>query len=174
MTKPKHKNLSLLLISTVTFVFSLWVFVYFLSSNAATPKEVQASSYSADQVISSVNTQRKKSGLKELVKNDELMKSSQAKADHLAVNKYFSHVYKENGKRWSDFIKEADYNYSVAGENLANGFYVTNDMVDAWMESPTHRENILNEGVEETGVGVSYGELNGSPTIFVVQHFGKE
>lgn len=174
MPKKNHKNLSLLLISTITFVFSLWVFVYFLTSNAATPAEVKASGYSADQVITSTNIQRKKVGLKELVKNDKLMKSSQAKADHLASNKYFSHIHKESGKRWSDFIKEQDYSYTVAGENLANGFNVVEDMMDAWMNSPTHKENILNETVEETGVGISYGELNGSPTIFVVQHFGKE
>jgi len=174
MTTQKHKNLSLLLLSTITFVFSVWVFVYFLTSNASSPEEVKASSYSADQVITSTNIQRKKAGLKELVKNDKLMKSSQDKADHLAANKYFSHVHRESGKRWSDFVKEADYTYTVAGENLANGFYEVDTMVMAWMDSPTHKENILNINVEETGVGISYGELNGSPTIFVVQHFAKE
>jgi uncharacterized protein YkwD len=47
-------------------------------------------------------------------------------------------------------------------------------MVKAWMDSPTHKENILNDAVDETAIGIAYGELDGAPTIFVVQEFGKQ
>lgn len=173
MTKIKTKNFYLLIISGLTFVLSFSVFMYFLSVNTPASKDAEASAFSKDQIIVAVNLERKKAGLPELIKHPKLEQASQAKAQHLADNRYFSHVHKESGKRLSDFIKEADYEYSIAGENLANGFYNVNDMVKAWMESPTHKENILNESVDETAVGIAYGELEGNPTIFVVQEFGK-
>jgi uncharacterized protein YkwD len=174
MTKIKHINFYLLIISGLTFVLSFSVFIYFLSINTPASKDAEASAYSKDQIIVAVNLERKKAGLPELIKNSKLEKASQAKAQHMADNKYFSHVHKESGKRWSDFIKEADYDYAVAGENLANGFYNVSDMVKAWMDSPTHKENILNDAVDETAIGIAYGELDGAPTIFVVQEFGKQ
>jgi uncharacterized protein YkwD len=169
------KYIWLLGVSVITFVISLGVFVYFLSNTTnLDPKKAEASSYSKDQIIASVNKERKQKNLSELVENSKLDKAAQAKANDMADKSYFSHVEKESGKRWSDFIKEVDYDYVVAGENLANGFYAVDDMVTAWMESPTHKENILNEGVDETGIGISFGQLDGTPTIFVVQVFGKE
>lgn len=169
----KSKSVSLLVISGLTFLLSLWVFVFFLTSNFTTNESALALSYNADQVIVAVNNRRVKENLLPLTKNPKLDKAALDKANHMAEFGYFSHVHKESGKRWSDFIKENGYEYTIAGENLANGFYSVEEMIEAWMDSPTHRENILNKGVEETGVGISFGELDGVSTIFVVQVFGK-
>jgi len=173
MTK-KIKNFWLIIVSALTFVLSLAVFVFFLTTNTGAVEEAKASSYNTDQIIIAVNKERKKENLPELKINQKLMNASQKKADHMSEYSYFSHIHKESGKKWSDFIKESGYSYSVAGENLANGFYDINGMVQAWMKSPSHKENILNSEVRETGVGVSYGTLDGNPTIFVVQEFGKQ
>jgi hypothetical protein len=132
----------------------------------------QATNYNADQVIISVNNQRIANGLNPLIIDAQLMSAAQAKANHMAENEYFSHI--GYGKKWSDFIREAGYDYAEAGENLANGFDNVDDMSIAWMNSPSHRENIVNPGVTETGVGVAYGRLDGFPTIFVAQVFGRK
>jgi uncharacterized protein YkwD len=174
MQAPFAQQSKLLLISTLSFVLSLGVFLFFLSSNGAQAEAGVVNTYTADQVIVEVNNRRTQEGLPELVLNTKLTKAAGQKADHMVEYSYFSHIHPETGKKWSDFIKESDYTYSVAGENLANGFYTVSEMVDAWVASPTHRENIVNKNVSETGVGIRKGQLNGNPTIYVVQVFGKE
>ncbi len=173
-TNPKKGKEWLLNLSIIACIISLVIFVYFLVVSGRTTEEVQASSYSPEQVIAAVNKQRINNNLESLVESQKLSIAAQNKADDMKKRNYFSHVYANDGTKWSDFIQDAGYEYTIAGENLANGFYSVNDMVEAWMNSPTHRENIVNTKVDETGVGISYGELEGNPTIFVVQMFGKE
>ena len=60
----------------------------------------------------------------------------------------------------------------MAGENLAKDFYDTEGLLKAWMNSPTHRENIINPKYQEIGIGVVNGILGGVKTTLVVQHFG--
>jgi uncharacterized protein YkwD len=143
-----------------------------LVASSYSQNEALANSYTREQVMSAVNKERTTRGLPPLIQNIKLDSSAQAKADDMANLGYFSHISPTN-KKWSDFIKEADYDYIIAGENLANGFDTIDQMVQAWMNSPSHRENILNKDVQDTGIGISYGKLDGKPTIFVAQHFGK-
>ncbi|MEI6728309.1 MAG: CAP domain-containing protein [bacterium] len=173
MFRRSIKNLWLVVATGLAFTCSLGVFVYFISSNNFTSDTAEASTYNEDQVIVAVNKRRIDNGLPQLIINEKLTKAAHSKAKHMQDNEYFSHIDAKTGKKWSDFIKEQDYDYVVAGENLANGFYDVDSMVQAWIDSPTHRENIMNTSVTETGMGISYGKLNGSPTIFVVQMFGK-
>lgn len=164
----------LIILSITTFVMSLGFFVYFLSTTVNLGKKTVSLTYNSDQVIVAVNKQRQKENLKPLITNTKLTQAANKKAENLAQNQYFSHINPVTKKTWSDFINESNYNYLIAGENLANGFYDTNNMVTAWMNSPSHRQNILNENVEETGIGISFGKLQSTPTIFVVQMFGKQ
>jgi uncharacterized protein YkwD len=141
------------------------------SSQAAGVQDTQF--YSPEQVITAVNNVRENQGLEPLTPNDKLMQAAQNKAEDMKKNQYFSHVSPTDGKKWSTFIKQADYEYSIAGENLAKGYYEVDLMVQAWMDSPTHRANILNKKVSETGVGLVYGTFENQPTIFVAQTFGE-
>lgn len=147
---------------------------FFLAQTNVSNAQVKKNNniYTVDQIIVAINKERVKANLEILSTNPKLNFSSQSKAQHMAENNYFSHVYSGDGTKWSDFIQKQDYDYVVAGENLANGFYDVDSMIEAWMNSPTHRENILNEKVNETGVGIVYGQLNGNSTVFVVEHFG--
>jgi uncharacterized protein YkwD len=163
----------LLNISIVACIFSMGIFLYLLIGVSRTGEDVQASSYNAEQVITAINKERTKQGLNPLYTNEKLTLAAENKAKDMKERNYFSHIYQGDNTKWSDFIKNANYDYLIAGENLANGFYSVELMVKAWMDSPTHRENILNPKFEDTGVGISFGELNGNPTIFVVQTFGK-
>jgi uncharacterized protein YkwD len=173
--KTPNIHIYWLLSGIAAFLCSIAVFTFLLFQQLQTVSYTQALDipYTADQVVILVNQERTKNGLPPLKINPLLTRAAQNKNQHMIEYNYFSHVSPKDGKKWSDFIKEVKYNYVEAGENLANGFLVASDMVEAWMNSPTHKANILAEGYKETGVAVNKGKLNGRETIFVTQMFGR-
>lgn len=130
-----------------------------------------ASDITVEQVVASSNTERAKSGLPALRLNTTLSQSAAAKASDMFSNQYWAHTSPQGKEPW-DFFRSAGYSYKVAGENLARDFSITPDMMSAWMNSPTHRANIMNSRYEEIGIAVVNGTLNGIETTLVVQHFG--
>lgn len=103
--------------------------------------------------------------------NALLTQAAQMKAEDMARRGYFSHDSPDGLTPWYWFQK-AGYEYLYAGENLAVGFFDSNDIVGAWMDSKSHRENILNARYTEFGIGVASGIYKGKATIFVAQLFG--
>ena len=136
-------------------------------------KIAKADIYNGQRIVDKVNAERNKIGLKSLVINPELTISAERKAQDMSDNNYFLHV-SPSGKKWSEFIINSGYNYSVAGENLAKDYENIDDLVSAWMLSPAHRDNILNLQVFDTGIAIKSGTLNKKDTIFVVQTFGQK
>ncbi len=130
-----------------------------------------ASSITAGQVIDQTNQKRAELGLAPLVSNPKLNQAALAKAQDMFSHQYWSHISPQGREPW-DFIKEANYSYRVAGENLARDFSDTHSMVQAWMDSPTHRDNIVNSKYTQIGIAVVDGELLGYETTLVVQMFG--
>ena len=130
-----------------------------------------SSEITISKVLDQTNTERVKLGLKSLTFNSTLSKSAQLKADDMFTNNYWAHTSPEGKSPW-DFFNNAGYEYSVAGENLAKDFYDTEGLLKAWMNSPTHRESIINPKYQEIGIGVVNGILGGVKTTLVVQHFG--
>lgn len=130
-----------------------------------------ASNISKDQVIAKINLERAAVGLAPLTENGLLSQAAEAKARHMFTNDYWAHVAPDGTTPWS-FIKGVGYRYSVAGENLARDFDDTDSMVAAWMNSPTHKDNIVHSRYQETGVAVVNGTLGGVETTLVVHMFG--
>jgi hypothetical protein len=130
-----------------------------------------SSSITVEQVVAQTNEQRKQQGLKPLVLDSRLSAAALAKAQDMLDNQYWAHTSPAGKQPW-DFMKAANYRYRVAGENLARDFHQTTDMVKAWMASPTHKANIVNDQYQEIGVAVVNGELEGFETTLVVQMFG--
>jgi uncharacterized protein YkwD len=119
-----------------------------------------------------VNQKRKEAGLKEFKYNPKLELSAKLKATHMIENDYWSHDAPNGTKPWY-FFKQAGYHYSTAGENLAKDFSSDEDVVQAWMDSPAHRENILGN-YKEMGIYSIECGLQGKSTTLIVQHFGSE
>jgi hypothetical protein len=130
-----------------------------------------ASSISPEQVVELTNMERSKLGLPPLSGNAQLSQAALAKANHMFANDYWAHVAPDGTTPWS-FIKAAGYAYSVAGENLARDFNDTPSMVQAWMNSETHKTNIVHQKYSQIGVAVVNGKLQGVETTLVVQLFG--
>lgn len=169
----KSNNKWLLWLTAVACLLSLVVFSFLLFQSSQTTKLAKADGYSPDQIIVAINKERVKNSLKPLIVNNKLTIAAQNKVKDMADKSYFSHISPVDGKKWSGFIKDAGYVYLEAGENLANGYDSVETMVEAWMNSPTHRDNILNPNFIETGMALEYGTLNNYPTIFVAESFGR-
>lgn len=126
---------------------------------------------STKDLLELTNKKRAEEGLVSLVLNDQLTKAAQDKAQYMFEKNFWAHVAPDGTTPWY-FIKNSGYEYQYAGENLARGFSTSSDVVNAWMASPTHRENMLSPNYNDIGFAVAAGSLTGSDTILVVEEFG--
>lgn len=115
--------------------------------------EVSYSSY-ALEVIRLVNVERAKYGLSELTYTDSLMNAANKRA--VEQETVFSHT-RPNGTSCFTVLQEYGISYSGAGENIAMGQRTPVEVVNAWMNSQGHRENILNANFTKIGVGCYLG-----------------
>jgi len=122
-------------------------------------------------IVDLTNNERNGEHLIVLTRSDLLDKAAQLKAEDMAKNEYFAHYSPTGISPWYWF-DQVSYDYVHAGENLAVHFTDSNEVVNAWMKSPSHRANIMDGGYTEIGVGTAKGQYKGFPTIFVVQLFG--
>ncbi len=116
------------------------------------------------------NTYRAENRILGLQENPLLSAAARLKAEDMAKRGYFAHLGPDGEKPWS-WMKKAGYEYVYAGENLAVHFSDSKDVTNAWINSPKHRSNLVNERFTETGIGIAEGTFEGSPTVFVVQFF---
>jgi hypothetical protein len=122
-------------------------------------------------LVDLANTDRAFNGLGILTPSPTLAYAAQLKAEDMAAKGYFAHTSPEGVSPWHWF-KQANYGFLYAGENLAVHFSDSADVERAWMNSPTHRANILNSQFTEIGIATAKGYYQGRETIFVVQLFG--
>jgi hypothetical protein len=123
-------------------------------------------------LVNLTNDERIHSGIPTLTVNPLLARAAEAKAKDMAQKGYFAHTSPEGTTPWY-WIIDAGYVFDRAGENLAVNFYGSEEVVTAWMNSPLHKKNILNEGFTEVGIGIAEGTYQGKNAIFVAQMFGK-
>ena len=135
-------------------------------------KEAQKAFLTKAGVIGWTNTQREKYGLPPLKENAELDASAAIKIEDMFQKQYFAHI-SPTGEGVGDLAEQAGYKFIAIGENLALGnFENDGTLVQAWMDSPGHRENILNTRYQEIGVAVLKCTFEDKITWLAVQHFG--
>lgn len=125
----------------------------------------------ADTITQQTNAARVARKVGALKTNPLLAKAAQAKAADMATKHYFAHVSPSNVTPWYWF-KKAGYSYRFAGENLAIDFTDSEDVLAAWLGSPSHRRNLLSTNYTEIGVAVTTGKIDGADALLVVQMFG--
>jgi uncharacterized YkwD family protein/spore coat assembly protein SafA len=113
-------------------------------------------------VLKIVNEQRFSAGLKPLEMDWELERVARTKSQDMAVKNYFSHQSPTYGSPF-DMMKQFGISYKTAGENIASGQRSPQEVMDSWMKSPGHRQNILKPDYTHIGVGYyrggSYGHM---------------
>ncbi len=160
----KLGNALLVLVISVSFITSV-----FLARSAFHSPQMAA--VISQALISLTNGDRATSELGLLRTNPLLTLAAQAKANDMAQKGYFAHTSPDGTTSWAWF-KQVGYNYSYAGENLAVDFSDSTDVENAWLNSPTHRANLLNSHYTEIGIATAVGTFQGHTTTFVVQMFG--
>lgn len=117
------------------------------------------------------NVEREIVAISSLSTNAVLENAAMLKVQDMATKGYFAHKTPEGNDPWY-WLYQAGYDFVAAGENLAVNFTDSQDVIDAWMESSGHRENILNQNFTDVGIATARGEYKGRDTVFVVQFFG--
>lgn len=130
-----------------------------------------ATDISVEKIITLVNQKRTEANLQPLSLSDQLSIAATAKGNDMFAKDYWAHVSPTGTTPWA-FINASGYQYVYAGENLARNFNTAGEVVTAWMNSPTHRANILKPEYKDIGLAVINGRLNGEDTTLVVEEFG--
>ncbi len=112
------------------------------------------------KVVTLVNQERAKYGLKPLSANWELARVARYKSEDMRDKNYFSHTSPTYGSPF-DMMKKFGIQYSYAGENIAAGQTTAKSVVASWMNSEGHRKNILSANFKEIGVGYAKGGSSG-------------
>jgi hypothetical protein len=114
------------------------------------------------------NKERQAENLPELKVSPLLMQSAELKAEDMANFSYFAHTSPEGKTPWY-FLDQVGYKYQYAGENLAINFTNTEDVTAAWLNSPTHKANIVKSQYTEMGSAIATGTYLGRSAVFIVQ-----
>lgn len=169
-----HKPVLLYPRSIFAFVAAFLLLQVILNRPQISPSILgYASDINIQQIIDFTNQKRAQSGLDMLQSNSELSQAAASKANHMFAHDYWAHVAPDGTEPWY-FITQSGYRYLVAGENLARDFDDSASVVEAWMNSPSHKDNLLSPRYQDIGVAVVNGQLAGVETTLVVQMFGTQ
>jgi uncharacterized protein YkwD len=125
-----------------------------------------------ESIIYLTNKARNENGLPPLMEHQLLNTIAESRARDMLEKQYFDHV-SPTGQQASDLAEDIGYHYKIIAENISSGDFITNQkIVDGWMQSPGHRENILSTDVQEIGAAVLKGKMKGLGTYVAVQIFG--
>jgi uncharacterized protein YkwD len=133
-------------------------------------ESAQQSKLNADLIEQLINNERAELGLPALIHSEALRASACAKLDHMVTYNYWSHDAPDGTEPWH-FFDVVGYSYSKAGENLAYGQQSESEVITDWMESPTHRDNIVAE-FTESGLCTRLEKYQGWTQTITVHHFG--
>lgn len=130
------------------------------------------------EIIDLVNEEREYEGLSSLEFNETLRTAARVRSKELLLNDHFDHT-RPDGRAWQTVFDDAvPMSYRAAGENLATitmerGYksFTAEDWMDLWMNSESHRENILRDGFTHIGVGVCFEKDGDSYTAYATQLF---
>lgn len=137
-------------------------------------KDYPESTLSANGILNWTNNHRKTNGsLPALARNSELDQIASLRIRDMFEREYFEHN-SPSGIGASDIASGVGYEFILIGENIALGNFASDeDLVQAWMDSPGHRANILNNRYTEIGIGAEKGLYKGKKVWLAVQIFGR-
>jgi len=148
----------LVLVLVVQFVYNTTTRGRVLGSNA---------DITSANLLAFTNTMREQDKKSALSYNEKLAHAAEMKAQDMFAQQYWDHNAPDGSRPWK-WIAAAEYSYIEAGENLARGFDSAEAIVQAWMNSPSHRENVLKPVYSEVGFAAVDGTLGGKQTTLVV------
>jgi uncharacterized protein YkwD len=125
-------------------------------------------------MIDSINRYRASEGLKPLKYDYHLSVAASVRATEMSHTRVFEHVRQcvdnnpnKDCRKWSTVYSDLGIKYNRAAENIAYGFNDIEKSMVAFMNSPTHRKNIMNPNLVYIGIGIA--PING--TYYYAQEF---
>lgn len=115
-----------------------------------------------------LNDERAGGGVVELVEDSRLSLAAQGHAQDMVTNGYLSHTDLQGGSA-GDRALAAGYDWNFIAENIAQGFYSNASVIQAWMNSPPHHDNMLDERAEDFGLG----RVNGTWVLMLGREFAE-
>lgn len=149
-----------------TFVIALVVFLpvtAWLSPNFYSTE--------SEKIVNLTNELRDDLHINRLIKNEKLKQASRDKLNDVFINQYFDHISK-NGRDLDYWLSDNEYDYSLAGENIAMGYKGADSIFNAWKRSEYHYNNLVNPSFTNIGVAVSDGVYSDKNTVVAVQILG--
>lgn len=114
-----------------------------------------ASADAVQSVLAGINSVRAKAGCQPLTLNKQLMATAESHARNMAEDDFFGHRDK-SGRAFPTRVRAQGYRLSLAAENIAAGQKTPEKAVQAWLDSPSHRKNVMNCKFRETGIAMVY------------------
>ncbi len=177
--RPKHKHTKKYLqpywpyLPLLTILIMIVSFLQPWRSSLVGPQVLPyATDVTMTTLLNKTNEERTRAGKDELALNNKLSNAAQAKAKDMVTRNYWSHNTPDGQAPWI-FVTQVGYDYQKAGENLAYGFLSSQQVVTGWMNSASHRANILDEHYKEVGFGVADSanfDNNGPSTVVVAMY----
>ena len=137
-------------------------------TSEALPKAAAMNDYE-NQIAAMINNVRVENGLKQIAADGLLNEVAGIRSQDLINRNYFSH-YTPEGTNVFDVMRSSGVSFRYAGENLAQSAPASAGTVEgflnAWMNSPTHRDNILR--AQYTKIGVSMAEIDSRRVVTTV------
>lgn len=129
-------------------------------SRVAAPVPELRSEIHVASLIDAMNDARRAHGLPELRIDERLGRAAADRAGEMLARGFFAHVTPEGRDPFVPVL-ERGYDFTAAGENLANGFESARLVVRAWLDSPGHRDNILSPEFRDVGVAIAAADDRG-------------
>ncbi len=146
-------------------IFCISIIVFAIHPIIGSSTSTDNTQENVDKIIKLTNQDRIKNGKEILEVDEKLTLSAEMKATDMFTKDYFEHISPEEIDPWY-WMELAGYSFYYAGENLAKGYDNIEIMQEGFMNSPAHKENVLNDNFEEIGVAIF--------NQYVVVHFGTE
>lgn len=169
------------ILSLIVYIMAIIAFVFVSTQvpklfnngkNTAAKQSASREDLNKKAVIDLTNKARAQNGLPPLTENPLLDSIAEARVTDMLEKQYLAHV-SPTGQQASDIAQGIGYHYKVIAENIGSGdFYSNQKIIDGWMQSPGHRNNILSAEVQEIGAAVLKGNMRGMETYVSVQIFG--
>lgn len=159
---------------TLVYVSSFLILakIVAVSAIALTPNLAELSTITEGRMVQLTNKARTEAALPPLAISSALTQAAKLKGEDMLKNQYFAHISPSGVTPWF-WMKKTTYSYQIAGENLAIDFLDAEDVVKAWLASPTHKANLLHKEYTQTGIAVVSGDFQGGTSVIVVHMFGK-
>jgi len=159
-------------VSVGLIVFVVLIYGTSLISTLTVRMQDQVGAVYASVLVDMTNVARAETALPTLSVSPVLTAAATEKVNDMVKNTYFAHTSPYGITPWYWF-DSVGYKFSYAGENLAVGYTESEQVQSGWLNSPTHKANIMSANFTEIGIAVADGYHKGKPATYVVQMFGK-